>query len=142
MKSLFCALLSDEAGYILCAEAVVLGTVGVVGATVGLSSVSYSINEELKDVAFSIRSLDQSYSYGGLSGCNSRTAGSCFQQRSVEESHAELQQLIDEQEAYYERELQKEQDAQPGEAKPKKGNNSKGEGSKNKKEDSRWNDEL
>ena len=55
-------LWNDEAGVLLSAEAVVVGTVAVVGLTAGLSTVATSVNEELKDVAYAIRSLDQSYS--------------------------------------------------------------------------------
>lgn len=83
-------LASDEAGFILSSELVVLGTLGVVGATVGLNMVSRSVNEELKDLAFAIRSLDQSYATRGFSCCGAYTAGSCFTQRPVKESLAEL----------------------------------------------------
>ena len=51
---------SDENGVLLSAEAVVVGTVAVVGMTAGMSVVATSVSEELKDVASSIRSLDQS----------------------------------------------------------------------------------
>lgn len=90
---------SDESGAILSAEAALLGTVGVVGAGAGLSAVSDSVTEEMKDVAFAIRSLDQSYSIPQTGcGCNGKawTAGSSFTQQSVEVSHRELQGRIDE----------------------------------------------
>ncbi len=80
----------DEAGVILSAEAVVLGTVGVVGLTTGLSMVSKSVNSELQDLAFAMRSLDQSYEIPAQRGCGAYTAGSCFRQEPVEESLAIL----------------------------------------------------
>ena len=86
----FRELWSDEAGVILSAEAVVLGAVGVVGLTAGLSTVSSSVDSELQDLAFAIRSLDQSYEIPAQSSCGAYTAGSCFKQEPVEESLAIL----------------------------------------------------
>lgn len=86
-------LWNDEYGILLSAEAVVVGTVAVVGITAGMSMVASSINEELKDVAMSIRSLDQSYSIPAQDGCGARTAGSSFTQEPVETSLKELQKV-------------------------------------------------
>lgn len=106
MKSIFSvvrAFWNDECGAILSAEAALLGTVGVVGAGAGISAMAESVDAEMQDVAFAIRSLDQSYSFKGMGdGCNcgkAWTAGSSFTQRPVEESHAELQGMIDQFEA-------------------------------------------
>lgn len=88
--SLLHALWTDESGFVLSAEAVLIGTVGVVGATVGLNMAAHSVNEEMKDFAFAIRSLDQSYVIPAQSGCGAWTAGSCFQQENVEDSLADL----------------------------------------------------
>ena len=79
-------LWNEEAGIILSAEAVVVGTVAVVGLTAGMSTVATAVNEELKDVAFAIRSLDQSYCIPGHKGCGAMTAGSSFQQQPVQKS--------------------------------------------------------
>ena len=93
--NLFAKLWRDEAGVLLSAEAVVVGTVAVVGLTTGLTVVAKSVNEELQDVAFAIRSLDQSYSIPAIEGCGARTAGSSFQQEPVKESLAELTEVIE-----------------------------------------------
>lgn len=93
--NLFTKLWHDEAGVLLSAEAVVVGTVAVVGLTTGLTVVAKSVNEELQDVAFAIRSLDQSYSIPAIEGCGARTAGSSFQQEPVKESLAELTAVIE-----------------------------------------------
>jgi hypothetical protein len=78
----------DEGGAVVSAEAVVVGTVVVAGATAGLSMVGKAANDELRDVARSIRSLDQSYVIHGFRMTNGRahTAGSSFLQQPVAES--------------------------------------------------------
>ena len=93
--NLFAKLWRDEAGVLLSAEAVVVGTVAVVGLTTGLTVVAKSVNEELQDVAFAIRRLDQSYSIPAIEGCGARTAGSSFTQEPVKESLAELTAVIE-----------------------------------------------
>ena len=90
------SLWADECGAILSAELVMVGTLGVIGGTVGLAAASQAVNDELKEFAYAIRSLDQSYCVGGQRGCNAWTAGSCYQQPAVEESLADLQGMIDE----------------------------------------------
>lgn len=87
----------DESGAVLSAEVVLLGTLGVIGATVGLSALSKSVNDELTELAFAIRSLDQSYGYEGMQGCRAWTAGSSYVQQPVEESLAELCVHVEEQ---------------------------------------------
>jgi len=83
---IFSELWSDEAGVIMSAEAVVLGTVGVVGLTAGLSVAAKAVNSELQDLGFAIRSLDQSYEIPATQGCGAYTAGSSFKQEPVEKS--------------------------------------------------------
>lgn len=90
--SLWKSLWHDECGSILCAEAVLLGTVGLVGAGVGMSMVSESVNEELKDTAYSLRCLDQSYAYKGFRSKHAWTPGSYFIQPDIDES---LQAMYD-----------------------------------------------
>lgn len=80
------ALWRDEAGVILSAETVVVGTVAVLGLSAGLSVVATSVGEELKEVGFSIRSLDQSYRIPAQQGTCAYVAGSSYQQPPVEES--------------------------------------------------------
>ena len=87
---IFSELWSDEAGVIMSAEAVVLGTVGVVGLTAGLNVASKAVNSELQDLGFAVRSLDQSYEIPATYGCGAYTAGSSFKQEPVEESLAIL----------------------------------------------------
>lgn len=83
-------LWQDEAGYVLSAEAVTVGTVGVLGATVGVGAMSEAVNKELTETAYAIRSLDQSYCIPAQQGCGSWTAGSCYTQPDVEQARADL----------------------------------------------------
>jgi hypothetical protein len=81
---------SDEAGLVMSAELVVLGTVGVLGATVGLSAASTAINDELVEFSYAIRSLDQSYHVEGHQSCRAWTAPSSYRQQDVKISLADL----------------------------------------------------
>ena len=91
---LFKKLWNDETGVLLSAEAAILGTVAVVGMGAGVNVVATSVNEELKEVGYAIRSLDQSYSIPAQKGCNGAwTAGSEFKQQPVEQSLKELKQV-------------------------------------------------
>jgi hypothetical protein len=76
----------DEQGVILSAEVVLLGSIGVIGAVVGLGTVTHAVNDELEETAFAIRSLDQSYCIRGHRGCAAWTAGSYYIQPPVRES--------------------------------------------------------
>ena len=65
----------DEGGVVLSAEVVMVGTVAVLGTIVGLSTVSTAVDQEMKEFAGAIRSLDQSYGYVGHQSCRAWTAG-------------------------------------------------------------------
>ena len=99
----------DDAGAVLSSELVLVGTLGVVGATVGLNAVATSVNEELEDVAFAIRSLDQSYEIRGVKGCGAWTAGSVFHQEPVKVSLRELDDQIDRDEERLERRIREQE---------------------------------
>ena len=85
----------DEGGAVVSAEAVVVGTVVVAGATAGLKMVGQAANDELRDVARSLRSVDQSYVIHGFRMPNGRawTSGSSFAQEPVAESLKALDHL-------------------------------------------------
>ena len=80
----------DEHGLILSAEAVTIGTVGILGAVVGLNMASTAVDEELKEFAFAIRSLDQSYGFVGHQSCRAWSAGSSYRQQDVQISLNDL----------------------------------------------------
>ena len=83
-------LWKDEYGLILSAEVVTIGTLGVLGAVVGLNMASTAVDEELKEFAYAIRSLDQSYGYVGHQSCRAWSAGSSFRQQDVQVSLNDL----------------------------------------------------
>jgi hypothetical protein len=93
--SLLHALWKDETGVILSAELVMLGTLGVVGATVGLHTAAKSVNEEMTDFARTMRSLDQSYSVPGYHSCGAWKAGSHYRQEDVQVSIRKLEIVED-----------------------------------------------
>lgn len=102
----------EDSGLLLSAEAVVVGTVAVVGLTAGVSALATSVNEELRDVSFAIRSLDQSYCIPGRQGCGACTAGSSFTQAPVKESLERLDKVYRRAEQAEQEESQADSEAQ------------------------------
>ncbi|TWT47968.1 hypothetical protein KOR42_40520 [Thalassoglobus neptunius] len=90
MSNLFKQLLSDESGFVVSSELVLVGTIAVTGTLVGLVEVRNSAVNELNDLGDSIESINQSYCYGGLAGCRSATAGSQFIDRVDEVEERDL----------------------------------------------------
>jgi Flp pilus assembly pilin Flp len=69
---------NDEAGVIVSAEIVLVLTILVIAMVVGLTAVRDSVTSELADVAQAIANIDQSYSYGGMTGHCAAVNGSAF----------------------------------------------------------------
>lgn len=103
-------LWSDESGSILTAEAALLGTMGIVGAGVGVNMASNSLDEEFKDVSRSIRHLDQSYEIRGFQGCRSQTAGSAYRQEDVKKSIERLEDEESDLEKQYKKQADEEKE--------------------------------
>ncbi len=61
---IFNALATDENGFIVSAEIVLVGTILVLGVIVGLTELSYGVNQELEDLGSAIGSINQSYCCG------------------------------------------------------------------------------
>ena len=79
MTNLFAQLLNDENGFLMSAELILLASILVLGLVVGLSEVSFAINNELEDVASAFSSMNQSYSASGShSHGKGRRSGSRF----------------------------------------------------------------
>lgn len=72
-------LASDEAGFIISSELILVATIGVIGVIVGLAEVTWNVNQELEDVGSAIGSVNQSFSYKGYCGPKGRSVGSQFQ---------------------------------------------------------------
>jgi len=109
---LFKKLWNDESGALLSAEAAILGTVAVVGVGAGINGVATSVNKELKEVSYAIRSLDQSYCIPARKTCSGAwTAGSEFKQQPVEQSLKELREVEREAEHAVRNQAQRLQDS-------------------------------
>lgn len=73
---LLAQLFRDEAGFIATSELVLLATIVVISMVVGLSEVSYAINNELTDVANAFGSMNQGFRYSGVNGQRGNSSGS------------------------------------------------------------------
>ena len=72
-------LWNDDAGFVVSAELLLVATILVLGMIVGLVSVRDQIVQELGDVAQAFANVNQSYSFSGITGHTSATAGSFFE---------------------------------------------------------------
>ena len=71
-------LKNDENGFILSAELVLIGTITVLGMIVGLTELSYGVNEELEDLGSAIGAINQTYYFTLASGKKGEVVGSTF----------------------------------------------------------------
>ena len=79
MKRLAIQLFRDEAGVVVTPEIIIITTVGLLSLIAGWNAVSNALASELGDVANSVASLDQSYSYRGISaGVHATCSGGGF----------------------------------------------------------------
>jgi hypothetical protein len=69
---------SDQHGFIVSAELVLVGTIAVLSMVVGLSEVAININNELEDVGSAFGKLSQRYCVRGQNGCQAHVDGSEF----------------------------------------------------------------
>ena len=72
------ALKNDETGFIVSAELVLVGTIAVLGMIVGLSELSFNVNQELEDLGSAIGAINQTYYYTLASGKKGEVVGSTF----------------------------------------------------------------
>tara|TARA_R110002095_G_scaffold159356_1_gene138170 strand:- start:11839 stop:12165 length:327 start_codon:yes stop_codon:yes gene_type:complete len=79
---MFQQLWSDENGFVVSAELVLIATVLVLGMIVGLTTLRDQVIAELADVAAAFSNSNQSYSFSGITGHSASTAGSVFDDNS------------------------------------------------------------
>ncbi len=134
----------NEAGFVVSAELVMLGTVGILGATVGLSTASTAVNDEMLEFSHAIRSLDQSYHVEGHQSCRAWTASSSYRQQDVDKSLADLCGQIEKSEKSAEKPIKIKRKAPPKSKElrkklnqKKKNNKKKNKSSKKEKENPR-----
>ena len=70
------ALKNDENGFVVSAELVLVGTICVLGMIVGLTELSYGVNEELEDLGSAVGSINQTYYFTLGSGKKGEVVGS------------------------------------------------------------------
>ena len=82
MKSMFRSFLRSEEGFILSTEAVLIGTILVLGMIVGLAEIRNAVVQELGDYSQAVAMLSQDYAFTSVTGANVpsniNTAGSQF----------------------------------------------------------------
>ncbi len=93
--SLWSRFWEDEAGAIVSAELIAIGTVAVIGGTAGMNMMGHAVNDELRETAFAIRSFDQSYAVSGYVSGRAWKAGSSYTQQDVKKSLRELEIIGD-----------------------------------------------
>jgi hypothetical protein len=71
-------LWSDEAGFVVSSELVLIATTLVIAISVGMTTVRDQVIQELGDVAMAIASVNQSFSYSGVTAHSSSISGSLF----------------------------------------------------------------
>jgi len=85
----------DQRGSVVTTEAVLVGAMGVAGASVGLKMTVAAMNEEFQEIACAFRSFDQSYSIKGLSSSSAAAAGSSYRQPDVQTSLRLLRESVE-----------------------------------------------
>jgi hypothetical protein len=75
MKNMFTAFVRSEDGFLLSSEALLIGTIAVLGLLVGIVSVRDAVVQELGDFSQAIGLLNQSYTYAGVSDQSGTTQG-------------------------------------------------------------------
>lgn len=76
--SVLSRLWSEDAGFVISTEAIIILTMLICAAVVGWQSVREAIVAELADIGDAIASLDQSYSFAGFTGHSASCSGSFF----------------------------------------------------------------
>jgi hypothetical protein len=82
MKMQLARLWNEDAGAIVSAEIMLVGSILVLGVIVGLKSVRDSVVTELADVAQAIANVNQSYCFSGVTGHGAHSGGGQFNDSS------------------------------------------------------------
>lgn len=76
--NLLIALKNDNNGFVVSAELVLIGTITVLGMIVGLTELSYGVNEELEDMGSAFGAMNQTYHFTLGSGQKGEVVGSTY----------------------------------------------------------------
>jgi hypothetical protein len=78
MLNIFHDFKADEAGFIVSSELILVSTITVLALVVGLTEVSFGVNQELEDVGSAFGSVNQGFRYAGVVGFKGRANGSLY----------------------------------------------------------------
>ena len=70
MKNLVVGFIRGEEGFLLSTEALLIGTITVLGLIVGLAEIRNNVVQELGDFSQAVAQLSQDYSYSSVSDTN------------------------------------------------------------------------
>ena len=70
MKSMFRNFVRSEEGFILSTEAVLIGTITVLGLIVGLAEIRNAVVQELGDYSQAVANLNQDFTYTSVTSTN------------------------------------------------------------------------
>ena len=70
------ALKNDENGFVVSAELVLVGTILVLGMIVGMTELSFNVNQELEDLGSAVGAINQTYFFTLASGKKGEVVGS------------------------------------------------------------------
>jgi len=71
-------LLSDEAGFVVSSELVLIATILVIGVITGLGTLRSGVIQELADVSAAIGAVSQTYQFNGVTAHTAATNGSAY----------------------------------------------------------------
>jgi len=78
VKNCLKSLWQDEAGFVVSSELVLIATILVIGIIAGQTAIRDAVVGELADVGAAIGDVNQSFSFGAITGHCSSTSGSIF----------------------------------------------------------------
>ncbi len=73
MKKMILAFVRGEEGFLLSTEALLIGTIAVLGLIVGLAEVRNAVVQELGDFSQAVAYLNQDYAYTSITSTNGTT---------------------------------------------------------------------
>jgi Flp pilus assembly pilin Flp len=73
MKNMFRSFLRSEEGFVLSTEAVLIGTILVLGMIVGLAEIRNAVVQELGDYSQAVNMLSQDFAYTSVTSTNVNT---------------------------------------------------------------------
>src|SRR5436190_8057505 len=87
MSTVLYRLWSEDEGFIVSTELILIGSILVLGLVAGLASLAGLVSSELGDLGAAISVINQSYSYAGVSGLHGLSGGTVWLDTSNDTGH-------------------------------------------------------